>query len=478
MNEIYGRFTRIFFFFVLFLLIYSSTAAMGAEDLDDFRNKGTFIEGKKFAEPFNIQSDEEFSDFVEEEDVAGTGTEEDPYVIENYNILAYDVGYAFYLRNISYHLIIRDCYFRRNGGNSRIDMDGNLVLQNLSSSVIENCTFSGSRTPGINMRNCSDGFVLRGNHFFGDGVQEKNCNNTLIRHNYFNRCSLEMSNSSYLEIHHNEFVDTRIEIKSSSNRSQIFDNSFNDSGISIVRSSNSTIYENHFYHYSYQKYFHPTRNNVEIRSSHDNEIFDNKFINGSAGVYIKYTCWGNKVYSNEFRSFSSGIFLESVNNRYGKHRPNYIFSNRFESGSTAIYSDYAHKLEIYDNEIEGMKRNGISIWMGEDIHIYDNTITGSGENGINLRNSKINLIEGNTITDCKKYGVRLNNSRWNEIGENDLIGNVKGIYKTGEGKRKNTIYSNNIDNRFIFNYYPLFWISPLIVLVLVYLYFIKRKLSD
>lgn len=113
--------------------------------------------------PIRITGNSEFT--AENGVVSGSGTAEDPYLIEGWSIIEAVVGadYGIWLENIDAHVVIRNCQI--------IPLETGIRLEHTSNVVIENVTVNGGHQ-GIYAYNSSN-LVIRNSdisHIVGDAL--------------------------------------------------------------------------------------------------------------------------------------------------------------------------------------------------------------------------------------------------------------------------------------------------------------------
>ncbi len=143
LNTIYKKFTRYKISFLLLMLILYSLVSflIFPEESRNLTNSGSFISTENIIKPFNspldgknvsdtlseikssyvttlyesllIISDQDFVD----NGFNGSGTEEAPYLIENYQIVVPHLDYALQIKLTTKHFIVQNCFFeaRQNG---------------------------------------------------------------------------------------------------------------------------------------------------------------------------------------------------------------------------------------------------------------------------------------------------------------------------------------------------------------------------
>jgi parallel beta-helix repeat protein len=100
--------------------------------------------------PISIAGDDNLTTKAQNEVWAGSGTLENPFIIEGYNITLSGTGSCIALYNISLHLVIRDCLFGSG--------EYGIYLENVTNFSSIGNTISGSDN-GILFRNCDHSIV-------------------------------------------------------------------------------------------------------------------------------------------------------------------------------------------------------------------------------------------------------------------------------------------------------------------------------
>ncbi len=107
-----------------------------------------------------IDGDSDLNQTAESEGWPGNGSENAPYIIEDYDIDGEDRGYCIYIGNVTEHLVIKDCYLHNaSGRNVKYAENTGLFLFNVSNSRVENNTLLYNRK-GIVLRSSKNSTVL------------------------------------------------------------------------------------------------------------------------------------------------------------------------------------------------------------------------------------------------------------------------------------------------------------------------------
>ncbi|MFX1426760.1 MAG: right-handed parallel beta-helix repeat-containing protein, partial [Promethearchaeota archaeon] len=307
----------------------------------------------------------------------GTGTWNDPFVIENVTINANNTGSALSIHNSDVYFRIRNCTLYNSGNQWG---DAGLRLYNAKNGILidNNCSFNNEN--GIlvywdSNNNTIEGNILNDNQIMGIYIQFSN-NLTLSRNTAMN------NNGSGLYFHvskdniifdnnasHNSIEG--IDLNSLCNDSRVFKNncSYNGfSGINIGWSKNNTITENianHNTHIGINLYLNSKDNKIKNNTISDNgeygirmynstfnRIVDNLIDNNTIrGIHMDAggNNHNNTIYNNEIENHMYGVIIFSNNNnnliygnyfiKNGDHAYDSGFNNNWDNGSLGNYYD-------------------------------------------------------------------------------------------------------------------------------------------
>ncbi|MHA1819326.1 MAG: hypothetical protein ACTSU2_03655 [Promethearchaeota archaeon] len=275
----------------------------------------------------NLSSNAELDAFP---DKSGSGTKEDPYIIENFTFPT-DVKSAIYLENMDRYLIIRNCIFR---SNYPFSSAFHVHLNNASNIVIENSIFRDMLC-SFDLRvveiNNSKNIIARNNVF----------TNISTLHSYLFAFSIE-SNSEDITIENNNFTDFSsannnlfiVYAGTSSEKINVFNN------IATGLKSDAVIYINDF-----------------EGIDHAN-ISNNQYSNNSAltvmGVYFKETTncvFSNNTLLNQEVSFLYGIYL--TKSTYVTISNNMLKGGTIGNAANLVLSFGTNHSKIFGNYIGG-----------------------------------------------------------------------------------------------------------------------------
>ncbi len=333
-----------------------------------------------------IDSDDELLDFVEEENIEGEGTEQDPFIIENY-VFEGD-GNSFYMGNTTLHTDFKSCEFRNashddsiwkkgaglllhQSSNVRvIDSDFNnnhigLLIRSSASNIVEDNNFEGNEVSisiegSINNRfegnSLYDGpltitldretlanQIMVDNTFSGKPI-EYYANENLGWMEISNAGQVIFANVSYATLQNLDLSDTE-SILAYSSDIDVSNSEFRSSpraGLRIHSSNNITLENNIFEH---------GREGIILHNSDHVTVADNKIIdNGQAGLVLESHSNHNMISNNII--YNNGVTVGNSHN-------NTIHHNRImrAPGKGMILTQGSSKNLIYENAF--MYNNGI-----------------------------------------------------------------------------------------------------------------------
>jgi len=361
----------------------------------------------------------------------GSGTEVDPFIIENVSINAGGVGNGIRIRDSEAYFIIRNCHLTNaiNGIDLYYAHNGQLINNN--------CSSNGDS--GIHFY-YSDNITLINNDIINNefGITAYRSDDLIINDN-------DASNNT----------DTGIHIQYDRN-SFVSNNTVNDNsedGIYVYHQNNSTVYNNIIRRNGeYGIIFSDLtgKNNVSNNILDGNKmgvaiyssdvlIYNNTVQNSvSFGMVIGGT--RNQVLNNSVYSNTEGISVPGG-------------SNNISYNNISLNTNYGIKISGWDNNITNndlkFSINGIDIQGGGRNKIEGNIIEANSNNGIRLDHANNNSIDQNLIRQNPfgifLDGVSIDPCSYNIISRNIITENsIDGVYSFECDS--NTYLENNISN--------------------------------
>ena len=383
----------------------------------------------------------------------GSGTIDDPYIINNVYINGRNQNNCVTIINTSVYFIIQNCFFNNSKDYYTF---ASIYLENVENSKVLN------------------NILL----FHHNGIKLLSSYNNLIKDNLLEFCDsgIHLSASSYNTISNNKvkFNEFRgISVLHDSNFNLIYENNINHSGfdgIAVLHTNNNKIFNNTIlnfeYHGIWTNGYTLIKNNV-IKNGYtsilvwgySNNITGNRFKN--CGISFSRRTYsleelssqiidtsnlvnGNPVYyyvkesglsSNNFTNAGQVLLVSCHNSKMS----NLIISNTTEG----IFSYSSRNLTILSCKIENTTGNAINLEYCDDNLISDNYIKNSFH-GIDLFFCDKSTILNNFISSSS-YGLSLGAGNYYLIQGNTLIKNrYNGLYVV-DG-HDNIILNNNCSN--------------------------------
>jgi parallel beta-helix repeat protein len=355
-------------FFVILITILPSTLNGNSEEIErqELMNNDGVISPQSASShaPISLDGNSSLDSFC----TIGSGTEEEPYIIENYEIDAAS-AHGIEIMNTSAYLEIRSCVIT----NSLTNMNYGIYLMNCSNVNISNNDLSDNFIE-ILLYN-SDFNIVSDNLCSSTdfGIYLANSDNNIVSDNtcsgHFYEIVLEFSD--YNTLSGNTCTGT-------------------DSGILLLDSKNNNILVNHCSSSIY---------GINLQGSLNNNITENSCINNDYGIYMNHS-YSNILLENNF----------SFNTQHGIYIWNFADYNTL-TGNLCSFN------EIYGLLLHDSDQNSIS----------ENIFSNNGY-GIRLLSSSDNEIWNNLFMDNIGFQVspyeELNENLW----DNGTIGNYWSDY--------------------------------------------------
>ncbi|MHA1983064.1 MAG: right-handed parallel beta-helix repeat-containing protein, partial [Candidatus Hodarchaeales archaeon] len=345
-------------------------------NLSNFTTKDTpysNLTGKEF---ISILSDSQLNDIASTDNWKGSGDENDPYVIEYYNVTVNNsFSPAIHLQGITKHVEVK-----------------NNVLSNLNAG-----------NPGIRIFNAPN--ISISNNIINNGIDIYNSKNIRIMNNYITGNGLSYQYGVNIK------KDSDVYIQKN------FINGLDD-GINLETQSNANITNNII----------SNMDNNAIKASSSNQIIvdQNVIIDNTNGIMV--TKSPVIIKNNIIRdTIGSGVQLFSETDFLIDN--NTIQNNLLYGISIDIKFDYEsnNNFTISNNVISYNKFDGIIIKNSTDFKIINNSINHNGMNGIWLLKSHFSTAERNLFFENGRSGIKFLKSTGNSIMNNSLIRNFDGI---------------------------------------------------
>ncbi|MEF8832036.1 MAG: NosD domain-containing protein [Candidatus Thermoplasmatota archaeon] len=189
---------------ILILLFALGISQLGMKPSDSLSYESSSLESEEMSN-ISITNDTELEEFALEEnyDLPGNGTEEHPFLLENYTIDGMGENHSIYLKNIEQHFVIRDCEIYNSS-------ETGIKINKVSNFTLEDSVIKNSST-GINIES-SENITIKGSKIYNNSkegiyLKKGSNNNTIINNNISNNneFGVRISESNHNLIYHNIF---------------------------------------------------------------------------------------------------------------------------------------------------------------------------------------------------------------------------------------------------------------------------------
>ncbi|MEM4308098.1 MAG: NosD domain-containing protein [Thermoplasmata archaeon] len=438
--------------------------------------------------------------------VGGSGTENDPYIIEGWVIDANGNTYCIWIENTDAYFVIKNCnVYNATDFGSMPPSGSGIALKNVTHGRIENNTCNRTNI-GIYLYGSSKYNLIANNNVYDNFRSiylSFSSNNTILGNNLtHNNEGIDLQFSSSNSISYNNVSDNSgagISIGSSSNDNNITHNNVSSNsqgGISLWSSNNNNIAENYISgNAKYAIYLESsTDTNITNNIMYDNwiaiegkalahwnthNIDTTNLVNGKPVYYYKNrngetvpSDAGQVILANSTNIIINGLSMSNAptgiqlgfsdyntitrNNisgvdrtgifLYSSNNNNITQNNLFNCYPRGIFLELSNGNHIENNNLSGNMSQGMGIFihLSNNNKITNNTVSGNCES-IYLLESSENIITNNTVYN-NTYGIALYNSGNNKITNNNVSGNSDGIYLYSSSN--NNITGNNASNSF------------------------------
>ncbi|KXB06999.1 hypothetical protein AKJ54_00870, partial [candidate division MSBL1 archaeon SCGC-AAA382K21] len=352
-----------------------------------------------------------------------SGTENDPYIIENLSIDASSTR-GLWIRYTDAHFIVRNCLIE----NGSSDSDG-IYLKDLKNGRIENCTLRSN---------------LNGIHLYYSSKTRISGNS----------CSGSDSHGVYLYQSDNNFID---------NNSLVNENIY---GIYLDRSSKNVISQNSsFNNKAHGIYLNRSDNNsIENNISENNSFYGIAlYVDSDNNSLVSNSCYANKIGIRIRNSSDNNTLIgnKCLNNIYGVRivssldvtmKNQAISNSQYNFGvAGSKVSHFVHDIDetnliegrpiryLVDNEggsIDNSLRVGyLALVRCENIRIEDLTLE-RNDQGILLASSQ-NIVIQNCELENNNFGLYAFSSDNNHIYHSNFINNENQVYVDGSNSWDN-----------------------------------------
>lgn len=393
----------------IILGIIATSTAVGIGFLSE-----SFVKPKAELADIFIDSDQDFKAY----DFKGKGTEESPYLIENFQFNS--------KKQYNIHVRFTTKYF-----------------------MIRNCIFENTENMGIFLYKITSGTAIIANNTFTSeiGVKLIKTDNIRIIENIFMNFSygIQIYLSYDIAILKNNFTQSLEE-------DQYYD----------IIGACTTIESSHRCYFVHNSCYNNTIG-LELYNSEITEVTNNNFTSNKIGIVAE-----NAQYSN----FMDNIFIENregfllVNSPYSS-----LYSNNFllngltiEERYTPLYGTYTVENNFVNDKEIGLfvfeenltitepKYGQLIIVLCSNVIIQNQNLDNASNGFYLVENNNVSII-GNTCSFNLNCGIYLERNHDNIIVNNTICNNLKGLYFTNSD---NISIENNVINSNFFGLYFLY----------------------
>ncbi len=333
----------------------------------------------------SIVGDDELSELAERENWTGSGTEDDPYYIQNYTFINEWNNFCLRFKYITSHVVIKNCSFDRDDKKSA---DGISIIKSSNISIIDN-TFLRTKAD-FNLKYSSDIEII-GNELQSRSEKTGVCMKIadsdhvdVVNNNIPERCydTINIGGSDHVKIENNRGFN------SSQDSINLYDSRYvNISNNTINRGILDIDHDNKGMWNTLQ---------VDNNTLADGEIvlltdLKNKEIDDRFGQLILFNCTGVDITSP---TLDDGSFKTNVEIVYSKD----VSIKDQDVVNKDVFVIQSEDIDIGDNRFKGSK---VVVQFSNKIRIYKNQLTGEG--GLFFSNHKDCLVKNNELTGNKSW---------------------------------------------------------------------------
>ena len=404
----------------------------------------------------------------------GSGTEEDPYIIENYNITTSE-NTGILIMYTTKHFVVRNCLINALSIGIYLDITAS------NTGIIENNTIIDNSI-GISLYYSAPCTILNNtfsNNYYGITTDHSEAsliaNNTFIENNYYGIKSSSLSSSTIVN---NTFIRDGILINEDTaeyyDDYTLIDNTLNGKPIGYVTNLQDGVFDNDIY------------GELILINCTRAVVKNHQFSNATIGCYVKFSTNvtitsntyidmirdGILIEESDRTLVSNNTFSENINHCLRLSSCNFsrIQDNVFNNNDLqTIDLSFCHFGDVINNTVSG-NLIGVDLYFSYSTNVLNNTFSGNNL-PINLFYAKYIVVDSNTCSgsgyrsmlfqetdNCtiryntfyqKSYGLYIqDNSDYNYIYNNSFIDNYQYSVYIVSGE-ENCIYFNT----FTYNYY-------------------------
>ncbi|MEF8874846.1 MAG: NosD domain-containing protein, partial [Candidatus Thermoplasmatota archaeon] len=291
------------------------------KEMTERKRKGTTFADTDDIErkPIRIDNNSDFADQAEENNWTGNGSEENPYILEEFKIDGGGFGYGIYVGNVSHHFVVQECTLKNSSGrNGEYFKNSGVYIYNTSHGHLEGNTITNNSI-GVLLTDSEENMIVV-NEIVNNtiGMNITNSSNNVLEDNQV--VENEQTGITLTLSHSNEI--TMNNVSSNLGKGVYLDECINNS-IRNLRSMGND------------------KAGLELQSSDFNQIENNNIsFNSGDGLYIVYSN-NNVVNLTEVLSNGNhGIFLNNSENNKIYH--NNFIDNDIQARDNGLYNDWTN----------------------------------------------------------------------------------------------------------------------------------------
>ncbi|MFP4051357.1 MAG: nitrous oxide reductase family maturation protein NosD [Thermoplasmata archaeon] len=453
--------------YLLALILFLSISAAGLSTAERNRSDHSNLDYTTH-QPIKIDNDTDLTNTAKEENWRGEGTEQDPYIIENYSIDGEEKEYCIWIKDTTQYFVIKNCFLHDTSYNKSYDPWDNraIHLQNVENGFASNNYFIDNKYSiyleesrceiennyinnneyGFYLKD-SDSNIIKDNQIYNCnfGVYFTDSKFNEFFDNFINKTyyAIYLDGSAYNNLNNNNVTrcdfSFRIILSGSTKLKEnvVHDN---ERGIIVDRSNDTEIVGN--------RISNTNETGIDVLDSDRNIFQKNEITKGSGyGIYL-HTSDDNIIKRNAISNGKMGELpdWEATGSAVGLHESdnNIVSHNNLSKSYWGVFLGKAENNRIEYNTIKFSSHSGIKVWGDHENTVVNNSISSADDSGIILERASSINIEDNTIYDNNGEAIQLLDSKYNMITDNDMYNNHKGLSIV---RSEDNTFSKNMINK-------------------------------
>ncbi len=376
-------------------------------------------------DPISITSDSGFEVFP------GSGTFEEPYVIEGYSIITTTDDNGIYINSTTRYFIVRNCYVDAVWNGIYIDN----VADGTASVINNTCSNNGNK--GIylyysNNSTVANNTCSKNRHgiYFQSSGSANVINNTCSKSHFH---GIKLDNSGSANVINNTCNNSGDDIFFSySDSSTVANNTFANCGLEIIENTLdayiSYTIENNWVNGKKLGFYTNLDSTIISEPVYGQLILVNctnvtvrdQILNSAATGLCLYSCTHSVIINNMCCNNNGGISLySSVNST--------IANNTCSNNYWGIYLEVSNCSTVTNNTCNNNNREGIVLGYSDSSTVANNTCNNNNELGIYLWSSGSSAVINNMCSNNRWVGIYLSDSSSSTVANNTCSNNDNGI---------------------------------------------------